>query len=137
MSQTTIIQTALQTDAGRIDLVMAGGVSLLDFVRISASDTADQADTTGINRYAIGVVTKLNYPTTGRGLLVTHGLVDGFSGLSPNTRYILSRAPGQILDVDDTGNPDYPQIGEFLQFVGYGVTPTKLFVNVSPVLLGI
>ena len=135
--QTTIIQTQLQTDAGRLDISLAGGVLLRDVVRISAADTVDRADTTGINRYGIGVVDRLNFPSLGRGLVVTHGLVDGFVGLTPNTRYILSRSPGQILDVDDTGNIDYPQAGEFLQFVGYAVTTTKLFVTISPILMGI
>jgi len=135
--QTTILQTLLQTDAARLDLALTLGVALRDVVRISSSDTGDRADTTGINRYGVGFVSQLNYPSTGRGLIITQGILDGFSGLVPNTRYILSRSPGQILSVDDTVNINYPQPGEFLQFVGFGVTATKLFVSISPILLGI
>lgn len=135
--QTTVIQTLLQTDAPRLDASLAVGVNLLDIVRISASDTLDRADTTNSNNYGIGVLVKTGYPSSGRGLVVTSGVVTGFSGLVPNTRYVLSRAPGQFVDVDDTGNPNYPQTGEFLQFIGFGLTPTKLFVNISPVLLAI
>ena len=140
--QTTILQTLLQTDAGRLDLSLGVGVLLLDVVRISGSDTAGRADTTSANNYGVGVLVKSNYPSTGRGLIATQGIVEGITDvdggvLVPNTRYILSRSPGKIIDVDDTVNVNYPQAGEFLQFVGYGVTPTKLFVTISPILLGI
>jgi hypothetical protein len=135
--QTTVIRTELQTDGGQLDLVLSGGVALRDVVRISASGTVDKADTTGIDRYGIGVISRTNFPSAGRGFVTTHGIVDGFVGLIPNKRYILSRFPGVIVAVDDTGNINYPQPGEFLQFVGFGITSTQLFVTISPILLDI
>jgi hypothetical protein len=131
------MRTAAQTDGGQIDLALAGGVAIRDVVRISISDTADKADTTALNRYGIGVVSRVGFPSAGRGLVTTQGVIDGFVGLVPNTRYILSRSPGLIVDVADTGNIIYPQLGEFLQFVGFGLTTTRLFVTISPILLDI
>lgn len=139
--QTTILQTLLQTDSAKLDLSLSGGVVQFDVVRISASDTADKADTTGVNRYGVGIVAVANYPATGRGLIVTQGILDGIADVNgavlvPNTRYVLSRTPGKIIDIDATGDIAYPNPSEFLQFVGFGITPTKLFVTISPILLG-
>ena len=141
MVQNTIIQTELQTTGGQFEVAVASG-GLLDLVRVSGNDTVSPADTTTNDRYAVGFLSRLSYPVVGRGLVMVQGILDGFGanpgiplGLFPNKRYILSRTPGLIVAVDDTGNPNYPLPGQFLQFVGFGLTGTRLFVNISPVLL--
>ena len=143
MVQTTIMQTGLQTTGGRFEVAVASG-AVLDLVRVSGSDTVSPADTTTNDRYAVGFISRLSYPVAGRGLVMVQGVLDGFVpnvgiplGLTPNKRYILASNPGLIVAVDDTGNPNYPLPGQFLQYVGFGLTGTRLLVNISPVLMEI
>ena len=110
----------------------AVGVALRDVVFVSSADTVDKISATGSGEDpAIGVVVALNTPSAGQCVVRHVGLVTGFSGLTAGRRYILSRASGEILESTDSGNPDYPVVGDFKQTIGVAANTTTLMVMVD------
>lgn len=102
------------------------GVAVRDVVYQVADGTVDQADAatlaTGV---PLGVVRVINSPAPGQCIVVMQGDVAGFAGLTVGGQHILaSGAPGTIVLITDTGNPNYPDTtpgsGEVISFVGIG-----------------
>jgi len=108
-----------------------GGVQIRDVVYQKSDGTVDRADASSITtaETAIGLVIAIDDPGAGECRVRLHGDMDGFTGLTVGGLYVLASSPGQIVRVDDTGNPNYPGPGHALREVGNAVSTTKLFIE--------
>lgn len=105
------------------------GLAVGDVIYVTAGGVADKAfaGVVGQTAKAVGVVADVLAATSVR--VVSDGaIVDGFAGLVEGTEYFLSDgAAGGIVAVAPGG------VGERIQSIGIGYSPTQLFVKVSTV----
>lgn len=107
------------------------GLAVGDCAYIDSSGAADKACATDPAKIpAIGIVAAIDAPNPGQCQITTDGVVTSVAGpLVPSKEYVVSTVPGRLVNQEDTGNPDYPQGGDFLQKVGLGLTATQFFVR--------
>ena len=114
---------AQMTRAG--ERVADAALAVGDVVRVSTNGVAKaQADSAANATGVLGIAVKA-CPAGQPPALCYGGLLTGFSGLTPQTRYVLSAAAaGAIAPAADLGTGD-----EFVE-VGIAVSATELFVRI-------
>lgn len=117
-------------------LGVAAGDAVYDDTTTNQVDRADAS--AAATAKVLGFVSVLDFPTVGQAVVQVVGDLSGiFASLTIGSEYILAAAPGQIVEVSDTGNANYPSYltpgsGEVLSPVGTAAAADKLAINVGP-----
>jgi len=110
------------------------GVIAHDVVYQKADGSVDKADASTVaTGIPIGFVEVMDSPVVGKCVVRFAGDLAGFAGLLPGKIYILSTAPGVIVEETDTGNVNYPDTtpgsGNVIAEVGIAGSATTMFVG--------
>lgn len=110
------------------------GVVVRDVVYQKADGTVDRADASAVSTgIPVGIVEAIDVPAVGQATVRFTGDLTGFAGLTTGSIYILSTAPGGIVEETDTGNVNYPDTtpnsGNVLVEVGIAGSATTLLVR--------
>ena len=128
------LKTAGSTGGGALIRPYTAGVVVRSVVYQKTDGTVDRADASAVSTgIPVGLVEAMDVPAIGMCVVRFAGDLGGFVGLVTGSIYLLSTAPGGIVEETDVGNINYPDVtpgsGNVIAEVGIAGSATTLFVG--------